>query len=149
MKKENNDPITRAVRFTVDAIGLNIRRANLVYDDIKATADIFARRQYMHSLEGIIDKEFTLLAQFLKFKQYSIYTFNISKVCNCQDQETVAKSCNDSYGKASISVLFVYGKDLHNLTRVDYTYDWINNLDVHHIKPYSSTEYVVTSLREQ
>lgn len=103
---KENTTITQAISYTTDQIGLKIRqRQDLLYGESK---NMLTRRVMLDTLEQIINREFTNLYHFLKFKKYHVYAYDINKICRYQDQ--VVPNGN-LYGKAEIRVTFVWGED--------------------------------------
>ena len=63
---KENTTITQAIHYTTDQIGLKIRqRQDLLYDKSK---NMLTRRVRLDELEQLINREFTNLYHFLKFK---------------------------------------------------------------------------------
>ena len=130
--------ITQAIHYTTDQIGLKIRqRQDLLYDKSK---NMLARRVRLDMLEQIINREFTNLYHFLKFKQYTVYAYDINKICRYQDTQNDPKD-GSQYGQAEIRVSFVWGRSDDNMLCLNWTYDWIQNMDVVKIRHVDHTNY--------
>lgn len=134
---KENTTITQAINYTVGQIGLKIRqRQDLLYDKSK---NMLTRRVMLDTLEQIINREFTNLYHFLKFKKYHIYAYDINKICRYQDQVVPD---GHLYGKAEIRVTFVWGKTEDNMLCLNWTYDWLQNTDITKIKHVDQTNYI-------
>lgn len=133
---KENTTTTQAINYTVGQIGLKIRqRQDLLYDKSK---NMLTRRVMLDTLEQIINREFTNLYHFLKFKKYHIYAYDINKICRYQDQ---AVPDGNLYGKAEIRVTFVWGKTEDNMLCLSWTYDWLTNTDITKLKHVDQTNY--------
>lgn len=133
---KENTTITQAINCTTDQIGLKIRqRQDLLYDKSR---NMLTRRVMLDTLEQIINREFTKLYHFLKFKKYHIYAYDINKICRYQDQVVPD---DNLYGKAEIRVTFVWGKTEDNMLCLNWTYDWLMNTDITKIKHVDQTNY--------
>lgn len=136
---KENTTIAQAINYTVGQIGLKIRqRQDLLYDKSK---NMLTRRVMLDTLEQIINREFTNLYHFLKFKKYHIYAYDINTICRYQDQ--VVPDGN-LYGKAEIRVTFVWGKTEDNMLCLNWTYDWLQNTDITKIQHVDQTNYTET-----
>lgn len=133
---KENTTITQAIHYTVDQIGLKIRqRQDLLYDKSK---NMLARRVRLDELEQLINREFTNLYHFLKFKQYTVYAYDINKICRYQEQ--VAEQ-GVLCGQAEIRVSFVWGKSEDDMLCLNWTYDWLTNTDIVKLKHVDQTNY--------
>ena len=133
---KENTTITQAIHYTTDQIGLKIRkRQDLLYDKSK---NMLKRRVMLDELEQLINREFTNLYHFLKFKQYQVFAYDINKICRYQDQEVEnGVLC----GQAEIRVSFVWGKTEDDMLCLSWTYDWLLNTDVTKVKHVDQTNY--------
>ncbi len=133
---KENTTITQAIHYTTDQIGLKIRqRQDLLYDKSK---NMLTRRVRLDELEQIINREFTNLYHFLKFKQYAVYAYDITKICRYQEQ-VVEKGV--FYGQAEIRVSFVWGKSVDDMLCMNWTYNWLTNTDITRLKHVDHTNY--------
>lgn len=142
--KEGHESITaRAINYTIDTIGYHIRRhQELAYPN---DGSMLHCRVLMDKLEHYINQQFTTLYHFLKFKKFIVYAYDITKVCHYQDIENPDN--NTSYGEAKINIKFAWGDHTGPIEELNWTYDWIQNMDVYKIDHIDRAAYLKRNQR--